>query len=174
MARSRFPRHSGGPKRLTTWVGPADQGFVAVASATKVIISSFVPAAASSMLMPTIVRTRGGVSIKPAAFTGDAMVIGAYGMAVVSTDAFAAGDAAVPGPFDDADWGGWFVWRSFSFHFEFFGTPTVITFPSSIQHEVDSKAMRKVPDNSTVVIVAESAAGAFDISIPFRQLYKLS
>ncbi len=34
--------------------------------------------------------------------------------------------------------------------------------------------MRKVNDNESVVLMAESQTGAFDISMPLRLLFKLS
>ena len=40
--------------------------------------------------------------------------------------------------------------------------------------EVDSKAMRKVTDDETIVLVAESQVGAYKISMPLRLLLKLS
>jgi len=119
-----------------------------------------------------VVRTRGGVSQRPNVTTSDQTLVGAYGLAVVTDRAFAAGVASVPGPFTDAGWDGWFVWRSFSFDIEF-NDSTGVWHPS-IQQEVDSKAMRKITDDETVVLVAESQGGAFDISMPLRLLFKLS
>ncbi len=125
------------------------------------------------MVRPTVVRTRGEVSIRPAVgAAADVGIVGAYGLAVVSTDAFAAGVASIPQPFQDADWGGWFVWRSFSINFEF--VSAIGQGLSQHNQEVDSKAMRKVDTNETIVLIAESQAGAFDISMPLRLLFKLS
>ncbi len=162
-----------GARRRTQWVGPADQQYVAVATTAKTLIGSFTPATAvPSMNNPTVVRVRGEVSITPQAFSADVTIVGAYGVAIVSTDAFAAGAASVPGPFDDADWGGWLVWRSFSRIFEF--ADATGFFWGSFEQEVDSKAMRKMGSNDTMVLVAESQLGAFFISMPLRFLMKLS
>ena len=170
MARRPF-RSQRGPKRQVTWIAPADQGFIAVATGAKVLIGSF-DAAGSGLVKPTIVRTRGQVTPRVGATGASAVIIGAFGMAVVSDRAFAAGVVSVPGPFTDASWDGWFVWRSFSMSWDF-DDATGIRF-STINMEVDSKAMRKVNDDETVVLVAESQSGAFDISMPLRMLVKLS
>ena len=45
---------------------------------------------------------------------------------------------------------------------------------ASKSYEVDSKGMRKVSDNETIVLMAESQQGAFQISMNFRMLLKLS
>jgi len=173
MARG-FKRPVQGSKRLTTWVGPADQGFVSVTSSNRVLIGSFEPnSAGNNMIRPTVVRTRGSVAIAPIVnIAADVDVTGAYGLAVVSVDAFNVGVGSIPQPFDDADWPGWFVWRSFAFRWEHNASPTGRF--SSITQEVDSKAMRKVGANEIVVLIAESQSGAFDISMPLRMLMKLS
>jgi len=163
---------SSGPRRQTTWVGPADQGYIAVTSGSKTLIASFDPQAAG-LQKPTIVRTRGQVSLRVnTAASADADIIGAYGVAVVTDRAFAAGVASIPGPFDDAGWDGWLAWRSFSMAWEF-GTAVGAQF-SDTRQEVDSKGMRKVSDDETVVLVAETQGGAVDVSMPLRLLFKLS
>ena len=173
MARGRLvlPRRSG-TRRQTTWVGPADQGYVAVASTTKVLIGSFDPSTAG-LPKPTIVRTRGEVSVAvDVGVVVDTDIVGAFGICVISDQAVAAGAASVPGPFDQADWDGWFVWRSFGLRLEH--KSAVGIDKVSQGYEVDSKGMRKVTDNETIVLVAESQSGAFDISMAVRMLLKLS
>ena len=63
----------------------------------------------------TIVRTRGSfmskvVSGVPA---GNSIIKGAFGIIQVSSDAFAIGITAIPGPFSDAG-NDWFVWVPFN------------------------------------------------------------
>ncbi len=169
MARRRsFAAPRARSSRLTQWIGPADQGYVSVASAGATIISS-----ASFEEPLTIMRSRGNVSIQPGSFAADLNVVGAFGVAIVTTEAFTAGIASIPEPFSDADWGGWFVWRSFSMHLD---VQSAVGFDvnSALQFEVDSKAMRKVSQNETLVTIAESREGAFDISANLRTLIKLS
>jgi len=137
------------------------------------VIASFTPATSvPSLDRPTVVRTRGEVMIHPSSSAADISVIGAYGLCVVTSDALAAGAASIPGPFDDADWEGWFVWRSFGIRFESITQAGVLL--NAVHHEVDSKAMRKVGTNEAVVLMAESQVGAFTISMPLRLLIKLS
>ena len=153
---------------LTQWIGPADQGYISVASggATLIAFTSFEARAIA-------IRTRGMCSVQPTVFTADLTLGGAVGMAVVSTEAFVAGIASIPTPFTDADWHGWMVWRSFTYRLEQADNTTGRNFPDW-NFEIDSKAMRKVSSNETLVIIAESQAGAFQISTPWRVLIKLS
>ncbi len=167
MARIHTRRPIVSSRRLTQWVAPPDQGFIAVASATKVIISSLSPTEPL-----TVVRTRGMISVHPTAFSADLDVVGAVGIGVVSNDAFAAGVGSIPGPYDDGDWKQWFVWQSFAFHVEF-GSAVGVNI-ESVMIDVDSKAMRKVGQNETIVMVAESATGAYSIADATRQLVKLA
>jgi len=121
----------------------------------------------------TVVRTRGMISVKPNVYTADASIMAAIGVGIVSAEALAAGVASIPEPFTDADWGGWYVWQSFAYVFEFNAAAT-LAFPASAQFEIDSKAMRKVSPNEALVVIAESLGGAFEISTPLRTLVKLS
>ncbi len=171
MARRHGFPTTVGRKRQVTWVGPADQDAVSVASGGSTIIASFAPDG-NLMIKPTVVRTRGNVSIRPQTFAADLAISGAYGICVVSDEAFTAGAASIPRPFDDASWDGWFVWRSFEDFWEF-GDATGMRRQSIVQ-EVDSKAMRKVSENETVVLMCESQSGALNISMHLRMLFKLS
>jgi len=167
---NRFPRRGispRGPKRTSTWVGSADQGIVSVAAGATVIVESN-----ATLIDTTIVRTRGLMTAQPASFGVDAMIIGAYGIGIVSDQAFAAGAASLPGPWTDKDWGGWLVWLPIAFRFE--ATTDVGRLLASVSMQMDSKAMRKVQANETVVTIAESQATAFDVTSVFRMLVKLS
>ncbi len=172
MARARARVLTRGPRRQLQWISPADAGFVTVASTTKVLIQSF-NATVAGINRPTVVRTRGRVGVRPGAQAGaDQAFVGAFGICVVSADAFAAGVASVPGPFSDADWSGWYVWESFNYTADF--KSGVGYDLLSQEYDVDSKAMRKITANDTIVMVAESQSGAFDISMPLRTLMKLA
>ncbi len=120
----------------------------------------------------TIVRTRGFVSLRVASVAADVDIVGAIGVGIVSTEAFTAGIASVPEPFSDADWAGWYVWHAFAYRFEF-SDASGFNFPNW-SFEIDSKAMRKVGSNNTLVVVAESFGGAYNIASPLRTLVKLS
>ena len=166
MARPRTFR-TGAARRLTQWVGPALQEYVGVAASGATLLASI-----SFEEAQTIVRTRGQVSVRPTVTSADLSIVGAVGICVVSAEALGVGITAVPEPFSDADWGGWMVWRSFSYRLEF-GTNASLNF-LDWNFEVDSKAMRKVSSNEAAVVVAESLTGAFNISTPVRTLIKLS
>jgi len=159
-------------KRKPQWVAPADQEAVNVSAGASVIISSFDPSAAG-LLGATLVRSRGIATVRPQSFAADSTVAGAFGICVVSDDAFIAGTAAIPRPFDDADWGGWLVWRSFDDVWEF-GDATGIPNRQAIQMEIDSKAMRKVGGNETVVTMCESQTGALNCAAFVRKLFLLA
>ena len=168
MARGRVVTRVGrGARRLTQWIGPAPQGYVSVATTAAVIILSgdFVEAL-------TVVRNRGFLSIIPEASSSDAEITGAVGIGVVSTDAKTTGIASVPTPFTNGDWGGWLYWQAFAFTLDFSDATGKQYLNWSM--EVDSKAMRKVQANESLVTVAESEVGAFQISMPLRTLVKLS
>jgi len=171
MARARRTFPSRGNRRIPTWVGPADQSYVSVGSGLSVLIASFAPEDAS-IVKPTVVRVRGQVSIKLNSYAADLDIAGAFGMCVVSDEAFVAGAASIPRPFDDADWDGWFVWRSFAAHYELLDATGA--FLASYEFEVDSKAMRKVTSNETIVMMCESQTGAVQISMGLRTLLLLS
>ena len=158
---------SSSSRRKSQWIGPAEQAYITVASAGATLIEF-----ASFEEPLTVVRTRGFVSIKPASPTADIEIIGAFGLGIVSTEAFTAGVASMPEPFTDADWSGWYVWRSFAYDFEF-NDATGINYPTW-NFELDSKAMRKIGPNETIVGIAESFSGAFNISANTRSLVKLS
>ena len=162
---------SRGPRRKSTWIGPAIQSYIAVATTAKVLIASF-DAAANGLPSPTVVRTRGEVSIHPTLTSADLTIVGAWGLAVVTDRAFAAGVASLPGPFTDAGWDGWFGWGSFSLRWDF-GDATGARL-AQVDQIVDSKGMRKITDDETIVLVAESQTGAYNISMPLRLLMLLS
>ena len=166
-SRSRGLVRSRAQKRVTAWVGSADQGLVAVGGGAKVLVQSN-----ATLIDTTIVRVRGTLGVRPNDSSADQNVVGAYGIGIVSDQAFAAGAASMPGPWSDKDWGGWLVWMAIGFRYEFIsGTGALL---GSVQQIIDSKAMRKVQQNETVVAVAESQAVAFDIYDPWRMLVKLA
>ena len=168
MARGFRRGHQGGHKRLTQWVGPALQDFVSVASGGATLISS-IPFDEAA----TLVRIRGQATIQPGSFAADLNVVGAIGVGFVSTEALNIGVTAIPEPFTDADWGGWALWRAFGLHLD---VQSAVGFDAqgAIQLELDSKAMRKGGPSESLVAIAESQAGAFDIALTMRTLVKLS
>ena len=149
MARSRRAFPSSRSSRLTQWIGLAIQGYQNVAGGGAILVAS-----APFSEPATIMRTRGMLSIGPQNSAADVEVVGAFGVGIVSTEAFNAGVASIPEPFTDADWGGWFVWQAFSFELLFDDATGVMTPNWNI--EINSKAMRKVGPNESVVFICES------------------
>ena len=166
-SQSRFSARVRAPKRVTEWVSSADQGWVVVSAGAKLLSQS-----SAGLGNTTIVRVRGQLSVKPNISTADQDIVGAYGIGIVSDQAFAAGATSLSGPWSDSDWGGWLVWMPISMRYEFQdGTGALIT---SVSQVIDSKAMRKVQMNETLVVMIESQAIAFDVADPFRLLVKLA
>ncbi len=155
------------PKRLTQWIGSADQGVQSVATGATAILEQN-----ATLGGTTIVRTRGIMSIAGQSGAADLVIKGAIGFGLVSDQAFAAGAASVPGPWSDPDWAGWFLWQAFRWQLEFADATGRQLFDRIFQF--DSKAMRKVGANETLVLVAESQTGAFNIDMGYRILLKLS
>jgi hypothetical protein len=80
--------------------------------------------------------------------------MGAFGMCVVSDNAFAAGAASIPGPFTDTDSELWFV-------HQYLFSPTTISGAGTLrdamfQYEIDSKAMRKFTQEERIVLMVEN------------------
>ncbi len=153
--------------RLTEWIGPAAQGYQNVAATGSTVLNNF-----ASLEPLTVMRIRGMVSFRPQTTAADLDIIGAIGMGIVSAEAFAAGAASIPEPFDQGGASIWMMWRSFSFNFKFLDA-TGVQF-NTWSFEVDSKAMRKMGPNEVLVTVADSQAGAYAVSSPLRALVKLS
>ena len=68
------------------------------------LVASFDPQS-FGMIKPTVVRNRGMVSIIPTVNT-DVEIVGAFGLGIVSDQAFGTGAGAIPGPLTDGDWDG--------------------------------------------------------------------
>ncbi len=111
---------------------------------------------------------------------GDGL-FGALGLAIVSDEAFAVGVTAIPGPFTDAPWGGWF-WHEY-FHLrgvaaQSQGADIPRNTTGDMFLKIDSKAQRKLGENQTIVGMIEvgaeqGTAGAVFVA-DTRMLFKLS
>ena len=126
----------------------------------------------------TIVRIRGSLSayLTTAGAAGDGFHC-AVGIGIVTNEAFAIGQTALPGPLDEADWGGWMYYRFFDLH-EGEGAAVNVNGLSSLQFEVDTKAMRKWEGNSETLVamlqVVEKTAATMETWFDSRILVKLS
>ena len=169
MARphTKFGR---GQKRSSVWIAPADQGLVAVSGAAKVLLASTAGFGLGSA--GTVVRSRGILQVSPQATSGSLTHDGAFGLAVVSATAVATGITAIPGPFTDADWAGWYV-HQFTGGVWDVGSDIGAQY-AQIQWEIDSKAMRKVSGDEALVFVYEFRLGSVNVLSHVRQLFKLA
>ena len=169
MARSRVPVRRAA-RSTKVWLAPAEQGFVAVANNTKALLASTGGFGLGSS--GTIIRSRGELITRPTATTADVDYSGAFGIAVVSQTAEATGITAIPGPWSDADWSGWFVHQMVGAALDFQSGVGV-----QLVHDrwtIDSRAMRKVPGDTAIVLVGESQSGAISFMSHIRILFQES
>ena len=153
MARSRS-----NTRQSKSWIGVTVND-IDVSSVTQVLLGSVVHSEGTGFTS-TVLRTRGQLLLMgdPTAVT-DTDVIG-LGLIVVQENARIAGGVSLPGPIKDigADW----FWHQLV---SMDGAGSVSELgPWGAQTrliEIDSKAMRRWPEDSDVVLVAEALSGDF-------------
>ena len=124
-------------RRRTSWdEGPGSQAAVSITSSSSVILGSGAESTEDGL---TIVRIRGLLSLTQSVGGALQGFSGAFGIGIVTTDAFTVGITAMPTPLDDMDWDGWM------FH-QFVDVRTTGTFDKLMStlnkdYPVDSKAM---------------------------------
>ena len=171
-SRGLSPR-SQSPRRRSEW-------FAGVGGTAVTVITSSVSAILGNGVVTTfgeetLVRTRGLVDLFLTSSTspGDGF-FGALGIGLVSTPAFAAGAGSIPTPIQEIDWDGWLWYSHFSVHED-----SADGQGSGAAHQriiLDSKAMRKVQEQETLVAVIEAIEiGTAVMSVFFdsRMLSKL-
>ena len=155
MARSRVQRFSRGPRRTSGWFGGPSSGTdgssQSIGSNSVVIMTTGAATATDGL---TLVRTRGELSlqISTASAIGDGF-FGAFGLCIVSVQAFAVGATAVPGPVGEENWDGWFYHSYFNVYAN---AANVTGDHAQVVTTVDSKAMRKLQDNEVIIGVIEA------------------
>ncbi len=155
-----FPRRRS--SSLKTWGGFTSAAiFTTLAADSTVIVGSFISGADV-----TVLRTRGLLSIISDQEAADEEVNGAFGLAVVSEDAFAAGAGSVPSPIGDIGSDSWLVWLPWTHTIRNGQSETVSQFP------IDSKAMRKFHADERVVVVLTNESTTFGLQfyLSIRQL----
>ena len=177
MARRAFSRGRSGIKPPQRQInnfaitGLMD-GVVTVAGVVKALGSGGVTTLQSS----TVVRTRGHFCSKVVGSVpaGNTIVRGAFGIIMVSADAFAIGVTAVPGPLSDS-LNDWYVWAPFC-HLLQSGDDEGVALLANVSQAFDSRGMRKVKpgDVSAVVVEYESdtAGSILDMGYTFREQAK--
>ncbi len=140
-------------KTKTFWdLGPGGDDIatldsVAIATTTTVILGAGVTPVGQPL---TVIRLHGFLELVMTQGTSAADGMNwAFGVGVVTADAFAAGVASVPNPFDDIAWNGWMVHKMGGLHTPIAGVAT--NRPDSNQSiEIDSKSMRKLNLNEVM------------------------
>ncbi len=179
MARSVrgliLPRRGGATRRKTDWQeGPGGSAQTTITGTGKTILGSgFVLLADGN----TLVRTRGHVLhyLESSAAISDGFN-GAFGIGIVTAQAFAIGVTAMPGPVAELDWDGWLFHQFYTIRGLFVTTPGQSQGPAFIRFDVDSKAMRKVDENEVIFAMYEGTeSGTVTSRIDFdsRILFKL-
>ena len=140
-------------RRSTFWTG------IASSTLTNIIVAA--PSDAQSVVTqaemenvpnPTLVRTRGEIGVYGDMTADDAAILVGFGLMVADTKAFTIGTTALPLPLTDPDSDDWFWYTTRML----INAPTGITDQlSAASIAVDSKAMRKIGGDETVVLVAE-------------------
>ncbi len=183
MAHTRKRSSSGfarGPRRLTSWsIGPGHDGLLsgdvtAFSTSTAQIIGAGVIPVIPAL---TIVRIHGSLLLSLTA--ADAQRSGfqfVAGIGVASLDAFTAGAASLPDPFDDTDWPGW-MWQ-FSADLRTAVGAIAVGDPSvnPMRVVVESKSMRKLRINEVLFLsvqAGETGTSTMDVRAYTRVLAKL-
>ena len=161
--RRRFGGGGGRFKPPTDWASINSAVQTNVGAASKVLLGSF----SSSLGTETVRRTRGLLSWSSDQQTASEFVPGAFGMCVVSLDAFTAGVASLLGPVSDAGSDLWFVhqWMMFDLRF---ASGVGLEPHFDRQYEFDSKAMRRVTEEERVVLVVENAHASSGAAFNFQ------
>ena len=171
MARSRVHRVmlGRGSDRKMVWFAMKLVN-TTVASGGKALLGSL-NAAALALRPFTITRTRLLLKYGSDQVANSETPQAAFGMIVVSDQAVATGNAAIPGPGTNTD-APFFVYEGLID--EWIVVSAIGIQRGAFFKEVDSKAMRKVGNNEDVAIMIEQGAtfGA-DIAIEGRMLVKL-
>ena len=171
--RSRFVSLQRGKRRQTDWGFGPDMLQQSLGASAKLLGTTSLTVSEQQ----TIIRIRGilHISLLTSGTAGDSM-LGAAGIALVNSDAFAVGATAIPGPQSDANWDAW-MWHSFWNIQSMTATIADGTSAVSGSHrlEIDSRAMRKWDPAETLVFMLEwtrSGAPTARVNMDCRMLLK--
>ena len=167
----RGARSRGGSRRMTDWVGGlARTSFQTLGAATSVLDQSLT----ASTEPETIIRVRGNITVQSDQQAVSEDAFGAIGFGIVSLEALTIGATAIPAPYTNLTWDGWFC-------HQFFACP--VNFASAVgfqnisrTFDVESKAMRKLDPDERMVVMVENGNGADGLQylLSFRLLIKAS
>ena len=174
MARRR--QFGTSQRRRVGWSdGPGDiSTFAAVTASSVAIVGNGAIALGDGI---TVVRIRGILQlILTAASAPLDGFTGAFGICVVTEDAFAVGVTAVPDPVDDVGWDGW-MWHSFYSLIQPIAFAAQSAATSNQTLVIDTKAMRKLHASDVIILVGEhleSGTAAMIVVGGSRALTKLA
>ena len=168
-ARSRFvaPLRQG-QRRLSSWASSPDETDFTLLAASGVDLQGTGNAALLAARPFTIVRVRGSVWIVSDQEAAQETPFLAFGLAIVSDSAAAAGAGSIPTPITEEDSDLWFAYT--------YAAAAGDTKTTNIERvDFESRAMRKVNNDQDVVSVAEngSSTHACLYLAKFRFLLKL-
>ena len=151
-----------GSKRKTSWSSTVPETtFTSLAASTAIIDSTFV---VSGDQPETLIRTRGQLLVTTDQQAAAENPFGAFGIAIVSNEAVAVGVTAVPLPYTDSESDLWLLHQFFAAPMRFVTSGMAVT---AQRYDLDSKAMRIVSPDQTVVLVMEVATGS-GVGIQYR------
>ena len=150
MARRQVVVRGRGTRRKTHWTEASGAISLSAAGATLLFTTQ------AGHEGETVARVRGllHAELDTANSVADGF-FGAFGMAIVTSAAAAAGVASIPTPLTEAGWDGWFLHRYFSVIRGGAGVAGTAEGAGSHRLELDSKAMRKANEDEAIVGVLE-------------------
>jgi len=169
--KSGFIMRSGRMRRETVWLFEPASQITLAAAATAALVTSL-NAAALALRPFTVIRSRGSWLVSSDQSAASEFYFGSYGYAVVSDQAVAIGVTAVPTPATDRGSDLFFGYGTWGARCELVGTSWA---QNHAPQEFDSRAMRKVNEDSDVVLTMEAGLISSGCIIQFsgRQLIKL-
>ena len=171
--KSGFILRGGVMRRETLWIG-SQGSTVNLASANAAAFLFSLNSAALALTPFTVVRTRGTWFVKSDQTGALEDYSCRLGVAVVSEQAVAIGITAVPTPDLDSGSNLWLLYESIIANFTF--VSGVGFHPvGGVMQTFDSKAMRKVPEGTNLVTIAEASnlSNGLDVTANQRVLVKL-
>ncbi len=176
----RFQHRNQSQRRKTAWDFGPNLTVVASTAVQKRVWTNGIALAAESQ--STITRIRGQISLYLDLVTaaGDGFS-GAIGLGIVTADAFAIGETAMPGPFSDPEWNGW-IWHEFftlrGVAAQSSGENIARNATADRQITIDSKAQRIFRSNEVLFgmteLAVETGTAGMTMQGDTRVLFKLT
>ncbi len=182
LRRGSFPVRARSTRRQTEWsLGPGDTSLTSISASSSVFMGAAIQALVPGL---TVIRIRGELLLYLTLGTsaGDGYV-GAFGIGIASLAAVTAGIASVPTPITEAGADSWLYHRFFRLSSPGVSTAAALNVNAfgvaagAMRVEVDSKAMRKFPQDLAIyaaIEVVEGGVATMDGFFNSRSLSKLS